>query len=122
MRTDLQAVLFDMDGTLVETEQYWGEALQALARRLGGVLSDEGREATVRGCVERDAASRAPVYKLVAQGEVFHLEPAGKVDLAGALGHTVEATGTVTKRVTGRNREENVMAVRAIKSISPNCS
>ena len=36
-----------MDGTLVETEQYWGEALQALARRLGGVLSDEGREATV---------------------------------------------------------------------------
>ena len=36
-----------MDGTLVETETYWGEALQALARRLGGELSDEGREATV---------------------------------------------------------------------------
>jgi len=43
----LSAVLFDMDGTLVETESYWGEALQALARRLGGELSDEGRESTV---------------------------------------------------------------------------
>ena len=92
------------------------------AAQAASPLTQESREATVRGCLERDAASRAPVYKLVAQGEVFHLEPAGKVDLAGALGHTVEATGTVTKRVTGRNREENVMAVRAIKSISPNCS
>jgi HAD superfamily hydrolase (TIGR01509 family) len=43
----LRAVLFDMDGTLVETEHYWGEALHALARRLGGSLSDEGRLATV---------------------------------------------------------------------------
>ena len=43
----LSAVLFDMDGTLVATEHYWGEALQALARRLGGELSDEGRAATV---------------------------------------------------------------------------
>ena len=43
----LSAILFDMDGTLVETEHYWGEALQALARRLGGELSDEGREGTV---------------------------------------------------------------------------
>jgi HAD superfamily hydrolase (TIGR01509 family) len=41
------AVLFDMDGTLVETEHFWGEALNALARRLGGELSEAGREATV---------------------------------------------------------------------------
>jgi HAD superfamily hydrolase (TIGR01509 family) len=40
-------VLFDMDGTLVETEHYWGEALDALALRLGGRLSPEGRQATV---------------------------------------------------------------------------
>jgi HAD superfamily hydrolase (TIGR01509 family) len=43
----LTAVLFDMDGTLVETEQYWGEAMFALARRLGGRLSDAARERTV---------------------------------------------------------------------------
>jgi HAD superfamily hydrolase (TIGR01509 family) len=43
----LQAVLFDMDGTLVETEQYWGEAMFALARKLGGELSEAARERTV---------------------------------------------------------------------------
>jgi HAD superfamily hydrolase (TIGR01509 family) len=36
-----------MDGTLVETEEYWGEALFALARRLGGQLSPAARSATV---------------------------------------------------------------------------
>jgi len=43
----MQAVLFDMDGTLVETEQYWGEAMDALAERLGGRLSVAARERTV---------------------------------------------------------------------------
>ncbi|MGY1633272.1 HAD family hydrolase [Geodermatophilus sp. SYSU D01186] len=43
----LQAVLFDMDGTLVETEQYWGEAMFALARQLGGRMSDAARQRTV---------------------------------------------------------------------------
>jgi HAD superfamily hydrolase (TIGR01509 family) len=47
VRDDLDAVLFDMDGTLVETEQYWGEAMFALAERLGGELSPEARERTV---------------------------------------------------------------------------
>ena len=41
------AVLFDMDGTLVETEQSWGEALAALARRHGGEVSPAARAATV---------------------------------------------------------------------------
>jgi HAD superfamily hydrolase (TIGR01509 family) len=39
--------MFDMDGTLVETEEYWGEALHALARELGGTLSAQARERTV---------------------------------------------------------------------------
>jgi HAD superfamily hydrolase (TIGR01509 family) len=43
----LQAVLFDMDGTLVETEQYWGTAMFALAERLGGRMSEAARERTV---------------------------------------------------------------------------
>jgi HAD superfamily hydrolase (TIGR01509 family) len=43
----LEAVLFDMDGTLVETEQYWGEAMFALARDLGGTMSESARESTV---------------------------------------------------------------------------
>jgi HAD superfamily hydrolase (TIGR01509 family) len=47
MTESLRAVLFDMDGTLVETEEHWGEALFALAERLGGQLSAEARQATV---------------------------------------------------------------------------
>ena len=47
MTESLRAVLFDMDGTLVETEEHWGEALFALARRLGGQLSADARRATV---------------------------------------------------------------------------
>jgi HAD superfamily hydrolase (TIGR01509 family) len=40
-------VLFDMDGTLVETEELWGEAMAALATQLGGVFSAEARRRTV---------------------------------------------------------------------------
>jgi HAD superfamily hydrolase (TIGR01509 family) len=43
----LQAVLWDMDGTLVETEQYWGQAMFALARELGGAMSEAARQQTV---------------------------------------------------------------------------
>jgi len=43
----VRAVLFDMDGTLVETEELWGEAMAALAGRLGGVFSAAGRQQTV---------------------------------------------------------------------------
>jgi HAD superfamily hydrolase (TIGR01509 family) len=43
----LRAVLFDMDGTLVETEELWGEAMFELAGRLGGRMSDEARSRTV---------------------------------------------------------------------------
>ena len=47
MSNSPSAVLFDMDGTLVETEQYWGEAMFALARDLGGRMSPAARERTV---------------------------------------------------------------------------
>lgn len=41
------AVLFDMDGTLVDSEPVWDEALKELARWLGGSLSPEARLRTV---------------------------------------------------------------------------
>src|SRR4051794_2084982 len=47
MRPNVDAVLFDMDGTLVETEGHWGDALAAFAQRLGGELSHSARRATV---------------------------------------------------------------------------
>ena len=43
----LAAVLFDMDGTLVQTEELWGEAMFALAAQLGGEMSAAARHRTV---------------------------------------------------------------------------
>jgi HAD superfamily hydrolase (TIGR01509 family) len=44
---DLGAVLFDMDGTLVDSEKVWGIGLHELANRHGGVLSEAARMAMV---------------------------------------------------------------------------
>ncbi|WP_280175127.1 HAD family hydrolase [Micromonospora cremea] len=41
------AVLFDMDGTLVDSEKLWDVALQELAREYGGELSDAARRSIV---------------------------------------------------------------------------
>ncbi len=41
------AVLWDMDGTLVDSEKVWTVSLADTARRLGGALSAEAREAMV---------------------------------------------------------------------------
>jgi HAD superfamily hydrolase (TIGR01509 family) len=48
-RPALAAVLFDMDGTLIDTEKLWDVALHELAARLGGVLSPAGRAAMIGG-------------------------------------------------------------------------
>ena len=43
----MRAVLFDLDGTLVDSEPVWDDALRVLARELGAELSDRARAATV---------------------------------------------------------------------------
>ncbi|HEY9417166.1 MAG TPA: HAD family phosphatase, partial [Pseudonocardia sp.] len=48
-RDGLLAVLWDMDGTLVDSEKLWDVSLAELARRLGGELSEESRAAMVGG-------------------------------------------------------------------------
>jgi len=48
----MKAVLFDMDGTLVDSEKLWDLALQQLYSRLGGELTPEVRATTVGGSAE----------------------------------------------------------------------
>ncbi|MDP9165538.1 MAG: HAD family hydrolase [Actinomycetota bacterium] len=43
----MRAVLFDMDGTVVDSEKLWDVSLQALYVRLGGLLTPEVRTTTV---------------------------------------------------------------------------
>lgn len=48
----MKAVLFDMDGTLVDSEKLWDIAMRELYARHGGVLTAEVRESTVGGSAE----------------------------------------------------------------------
>jgi HAD superfamily hydrolase (TIGR01509 family) len=48
----MKAVLWDMDGTLVDSEKLWDLALHALYERLGGALTPAVRAATVGGSAE----------------------------------------------------------------------
>ncbi|MFJ8851867.1 HAD family hydrolase [Streptomyces sp. NPDC102437] len=63
MPTELQAVLFDMDGTIVDTERLWRQAVEEEALGLGLVLTDAdlpfvlGR--AVEDCAEHLAARAA---------------------------------------------------------------
>ena len=43
----MRAVLWDMDGTLVDSEKLWDIAIQELYARFGGQLSPQVRAATV---------------------------------------------------------------------------
>jgi HAD superfamily hydrolase (TIGR01509 family) len=48
----MQAVLFDMDGTLVDSEKLWDISLAALYKELGGTLTPEVRASMVGGAAE----------------------------------------------------------------------
>ncbi len=48
----MRAVLFDMDGTLVDSEKLWDVAMQQLYAKFGAVMTPEVRESTVGGSAE----------------------------------------------------------------------
>jgi HAD superfamily hydrolase (TIGR01509 family) len=51
--SELAAVLFDMDGTLLDSEKIWDVALDDLAHDLGGELSDAARRRMVGSSLAR---------------------------------------------------------------------
>lgn len=88
-------------------------------------LRAQGETVTVSGCLERDAAARVAVYKLIARSggatQQYRLTAPSSIDLGAELGHTIEVTGTLTKR-EGGGREDAAIAVRQMKKISDTCS
>jgi HAD superfamily hydrolase (TIGR01509 family) len=116
MSGPLAAVLFDMDGTLVDSEPVWDEALRALARWLGGSLSASARRATLgtnvpmsveivhRDVGRPDADPVASGTKLLA--EAAERFAAGLVWRPGARGlvEAVRAAGIPAALVTNTER------------------
>jgi len=74
----VQAVLWDMDGTLVDSEKLWDVSMHALYARLGGVLTPEVRESTVGGSSD---SVMAAVYSDLG----LQLEPAAMAESADWL-------------------------------------
>ncbi|MGH3566784.1 MAG: HAD family hydrolase [Pseudonocardia sp.] len=122
------AVLWDMDGTLVDSEKVWSVSLRDTARWLGGELSAGAREAVVGSNMahtlvilfedlglppdpERTAAVQR--WLLARTGELF---AAGLEWRPGALDalHTVRAMGLPTALVTNTGRILTEMALDAI--------
>ncbi len=118
-----------MDGTLVETEQYWGEALEALAHRLGGQLSDEGREATVGSSMQtsmrildEDLGIRRTEDQWTADGRWVEDTTAGLMSAgiawrpgAASLLRAVRAAGLATALVTTTPRRLADIVLRSIR-------
>jgi HAD superfamily hydrolase (TIGR01509 family) len=125
----LRAVLFDMDGTLVETEQYWGEAMFELAGRLGGRMSSDARARTVgtsmrtsMGILYADLGVVATEEQL--QADVLAIEDRVAELMSGAvvwrpgareLLSAVRAVGLRTALVTTTGRGVAEIALRSIR-------
>jgi len=95
----------------------------SLAQPGTALLAEQSADVTVRGCVEQDAAARTPVYKLIAADQIYRLESPASINLAAELGHTVDATGTVTRRDSPRpGRQDVVLSVKQLKTVADKCS
>ena len=129
-RTRLRAVLFDMDGTLVQTEEYWGEAMFELAARLGGRMSDEARGRTVgtsmrtsMGILYADLGVVRTEEQLIADGQwvegrTAELMSAGIPWLPGAadLLRAVDAAGLRSALVTTTPRRVADLVLASIRA------
>ncbi len=118
MTTGPAAVLWDMDGTLVDSEKVWTVSLQDTARALGGELSAAARSAVVGSDLPhtldvlfddlglpREAARMAEAERLLNQ-RTAELFDGGLEWRPGALAalHTVRAAGWPTALVTNTGR------------------
>ncbi|MEV7617424.1 HAD-IA family hydrolase [Streptomyces sp. NPDC089799] len=121
--TPLQAVLFDMDGTLVDTEQLWWDAVEEVAAELGYVLvaSDQpdvlGRpvEHTAGVLAERTGGVTGPIaaelHRAFAERVRARIVPRpGALTLLGAL----HDEGVPTALVTASPREVADTVVAAL--------
>ncbi len=122
------AVLWDMDGTLVDSEKVWTVALRETARWLGGELTAAGRAAVVGatrsdtvaavfddlGLVpDPDAMAEAGQWLVRRTAELFAAGLRWRPGARQALG-TVRAAGRPTALVTNTERDLTELALDGI--------
>jgi hypothetical protein len=78
----------------------------------------------VTGCVERDAASSAEAYKLIADAggrpRIYHLRAPKEIDLRVAVGKVAAVSGIQTReRVSGRDID--VISLKSLDIVSDKC-
>jgi hypothetical protein len=99
--------------------------LVALAWRLAAptLLAEQAGDLSVRGCIERDAASRTPIYKLAESpgSRVFRLTAAKDIDVPSHVGQTVDVTGTVADS-GGRQTREPELVVKKLTVVRDSCT
>jgi HAD superfamily hydrolase (TIGR01509 family) len=74
-----------MDGTLVQTEEYWGDAMFELADSLGGRMSAEARAATVGTTMQRSMEVLYADLGVVRSAEQLQADARWVEDRAGEL-------------------------------------
>lgn len=127
----LAAVLFDMDGTLLDSEKLWDIALDELATHLGGTLSDTARHAITGRDADTSmrifyedlglqhrltdphhaAADRAFLAQRVV--DMFHTDLTWRPGAAALLAE-VRAAGLPTALVTSTARPLTEVALRTL--------
>jgi beta-phosphoglucomutase-like phosphatase (HAD superfamily) len=97
----LQAVLFDMDGTLLDSEKVWDVALDDLAAWLGGELSATARRRMVGSSVARSVA-------------ILHSDLGIEADPESSGGYLIDRTAGRTRHLdpspAHRNRTRHARA------------
>ncbi len=91
---------------LIATSMLAGGVAVAWLTLSAPTIVAQAADVTVRGCVERDAAASAPIYKLVTPApavKIYRLTVPKDIDIAAHVGHTVDITGAVSADPPGRS-------------------
>ena len=114
--------------TNVRTARFLWAAFVAVAMvvvaspRAGLAAPQGGSQITVTGCIEKDAASSVPIYKLVVpppNSKIYRLSAPKEIDVASHVGHTVDVTGVATERQGSREPELAVSRLTMVRDSCP---